>query len=152
GDSNAVIVGGRAPVAALDGGDEDQDPPLFHDAVRQTGRAAELGAGDLEPDDVVGVVDDPHPVGLGISDAQARLDLGQRRIGGNAPGRQGHSRSASRRRTGSGTSPRTPPPSRATSLTRRLETYEYSSLAMRNTVSMLESRRRFIRAIWSSYS
>jgi hypothetical protein len=44
------------------------------------------------------------------------------------------------------------PPSLATSRTSLEETYEYASLGMRKTVSTSGARRRFIIAIWSSYS
>src|SRR5215475_5854693 len=54
--------------------------------------------------------------------------------------------------TNGGIRPSTRPPSRKTCFIRSDETYEYSSAAIRKTVSIDGSRRRFISAILSSYS
>jgi hypothetical protein len=45
---------------------------LFHRPVRPSGDTQPLSASDLEPDEVIGVVDDAHAVGFGIADADMR--------------------------------------------------------------------------------
>ena len=51
-----------------------------------------------------------------------------------------------------GTSPVTGPPSANTSFTNLELTYVYCSAGIMNTVSISGPSRRFINAIWSSYS
>lgn len=74
GGEDFVVVAGRAEVAAADPDDDEvQAAALLHFAVADALHAAELGAGDFHPDEVVGVVDDPHLVGFGVTDAEAHF-------------------------------------------------------------------------------
>ena len=67
-DSDPVAVARPTPVLEL-GADHHQQEPLGLDlGVVETAVGAELGSGQLEPDQVVRVMDDPHLVGLGVAD------------------------------------------------------------------------------------
>src|SRR6266704_1713851 len=65
-----VVVAGGGAVADVDFGDGEVDALLLELLVGQPRLAHQLGAGAVEPDEVVGVVDHAHLVGLGIIDAQ----------------------------------------------------------------------------------
>src|SRR6266513_81014 len=65
-----VVVAGGGAVADVDFGDGEVDALLLELLVGQPRLAHQLGAGAIEPDQIVGVVDHAHLVGLGIVDAQ----------------------------------------------------------------------------------
>src|SRR5438876_1879669 len=69
-DLYQVVVPGGGPVTHADFGDGEEDALLLELFVGQPRLAHQLGAGAIEPDQVVGVVDHAHLVGLGIVDAQ----------------------------------------------------------------------------------
>src|SRR2546425_469194 len=64
-----VVPRGRA-VAQLHLGDGEVDALPLELLVRQARFAHQLGAGPVEPDEVIGVVDHPHLIGLGVVDAE----------------------------------------------------------------------------------
>lgn len=68
-DGELVVVMCGCPVAerGFDDGDEGAFF-LLHSFVVEAQVADEFGASDLEPDEVVGMVDDPHLIGFGITD------------------------------------------------------------------------------------
>src|SRR6184192_759488 len=65
-----IVVAGSGPVTDADGGNGEEDALLLELFVGQPRLAHQLGAGAIEPDQVVGVVDHAHLVGFGIVDAQ----------------------------------------------------------------------------------
>src|SRR6266566_1060595 len=70
-DPHQVVVAGGGAVADVDLGDGKVDALLLELLVSEPRLAHQLGAGAVEPDEVVGVVDHAHLVGLGIIDAQS---------------------------------------------------------------------------------
>src|SRR6202023_2416270 len=82
---HGVAVAGGSAVAQLDAGDHQQEAEVLDLAVAVARLRAEVGAGKLEPDDVVGVVDDAHLVGLGVADLDVR-DLAYRFAHGSPGG------------------------------------------------------------------
>src|SRR5207249_2374655 len=69
-DPHQVVVAGGGAVADVDFGDGEVDALLLELLVGKPRLAHQLGAGAVEPDEVVGVVDHAHLVGLGIIDAE----------------------------------------------------------------------------------
>src|SRR5256886_10487294 len=69
-DPHQVVVAGGGAVADVDLGDGEVDTLLLELLVGQPRLAHQFGAGAVEPDEVVGVVDHAHLVRLGIIDAQ----------------------------------------------------------------------------------
>src|ERR1051326_890365 len=70
-DQHLVVVAKRRAVAAADfRHDEELSAPLDL-RVRNTGRAAEVRAADLEPDEVIRMMGDPHLVGLFVAHARS---------------------------------------------------------------------------------
>ena len=57
-------------------GDGESDPHSLDVGVAHTACADEVGATDLAPDEIVGVVNNAHLVGLGVS--YAKLDVVER--------------------------------------------------------------------------
>ena len=108
-----IVVAGGSAVPALHGRHQDQESRVFELAVGNARRPAVLRTPDLEPDDVMPVVHDAHPVGLCVTDPERGFDdshvLDQ-------------NFATSRCLTGSGTRPLKSPRSLATSLTSRLDT------------------------------
>ena len=74
GHPDRVPVAGRPVIAGLDAGDHQEIAEPLDVGIVEAGGRAEAGAGELEPDHVVGVMDDAHLVGLGIADLD--VDLG----------------------------------------------------------------------------
>ena len=70
-DFHLIIVTCRPAVLAVRVDDRQQHAGLFHFPIGPAERAQQLGARDLEPDEVVGVVDDAHLIGLGVPHAQS---------------------------------------------------------------------------------
>ena len=78
-----VIERGAFELAA--GLDDDQEVARILDlAIAEPALAKQLGAAHLEVDEVAGVMEQAHPVGLGIADADGHLML--ERIGHDLPG------------------------------------------------------------------
>src|SRR2546422_4527904 len=69
-DLYQVVVPGGGPVTHADFGDGEVHALLLELFVGQPRLAHQLGARAVDPDQVVGVVDHAHLVGLGIVDAQ----------------------------------------------------------------------------------
>src|SRR5262249_26687644 len=108
-DPKRVVVLRGTAVLAVHSRHQDPEARVLQRAVWLSRGPAEIRPPDLEPDDVVRVVDDPHAIRFRVTDPNGSFD-------------DPHSLSPSRLRTASGTRPLTSPPSPATSLTRRLET------------------------------
>src|SRR6266478_408170 len=70
--NNLVIIVYGSPVAApgIDYGDETV-VFAFHIFIAETELAEEFHASHFKPDEMIGVIDDPHLVGFGIADADA---------------------------------------------------------------------------------
>jgi hypothetical protein len=84
-DPDPVIVACGLPEPDGDLADRQPQTSLLQLAVAHAGEAEVLGAGDVEPDQVAGVVDDSHLVGLGIVHPHQRL----RYVGGDRGGFHG---------------------------------------------------------------
>src|SRR5256886_2014940 len=69
-DPQQVVVACRRPEAHVDLGHREVDALLLQLLVGDPGLAHQLGAGAVEPDQVVGVVHHAHLIGLGVIDAQ----------------------------------------------------------------------------------
>ena len=65
-----IIVPCRAPVLAVRVDHRQEDAGGFHFAIGPAERPQQVGPRHLEPDEVVGVVDDAHLVRLGVPHAQ----------------------------------------------------------------------------------
>jgi len=69
-DQNLVVIAGRGAIAAGDFDHrENAAVLLFQLAVREAEGAEQFDAADFEPDEVVGIVDDAHLVGLCVADS-----------------------------------------------------------------------------------
>ncbi len=68
-----VVEEGRLLVAREGFYDDEAEAPLLHFPIRNPGGAEPLHTPDLEVGEVVGVVDYPLRVGLGVTDAQLGL-------------------------------------------------------------------------------
>src|SRR6266540_5573823 len=73
-DADRVVVAGRPAVLAFHAGHQDEKPGVLHHAIRHPRRPAVVGPPDLEPHDVMAVIDDSHPIRLGVTDAQRGLN------------------------------------------------------------------------------
>jgi len=75
GDFDFVVIAGGAEIAAIDGGDGEEDAVIALQVfVAEAVGAAVIDAGDFHPDEVIGVVDDAHLIGFGITHANAGSD------------------------------------------------------------------------------
>src|SRR5580704_2510524 len=69
-----VVIARRAYVAAVGVHHGQPDAVrLLQIPITQTSSPAVFGPADLHPNEVIGVIDNPHLVGLGIADAKASL-------------------------------------------------------------------------------
>ena len=69
-DRHQVLIISRRFIAALGFGDDHKSVFLIlHLLVGETARTAQLAAPHLEPDHVIGIVNNAHLVGLGVADA-----------------------------------------------------------------------------------
>ena len=68
---NLVVVPRRPQVLAVGLDHRQRDAGDLHFAVAPAEGAQQVGAGHLEPDEVVRVVDHPHFIGFGVADPQA---------------------------------------------------------------------------------
>ena len=64
-----IVVARRLAVLAVRLDDRQREPVGFHLAIGPARVAEQVGAADLEPDEVVRVVDDAHLVGFGVAHA-----------------------------------------------------------------------------------
>ena len=78
-DPHPVVVAGGQEVAQGDLADRRAETGLLQVAVTHPGQANVLGAGDVEPDQVAGVVHHTHLIGLGVVHPHERL----RYVGGD---------------------------------------------------------------------
>ena len=73
-DGDFFVVAGRREVAALGAGDGEVEAGFeFQVAVDDAGGSAVFGAADFHPNEIVGVVDEPHLIGFGVAHAEARF-------------------------------------------------------------------------------
>lgn len=74
GDGDFVVVAGGGEIAAV-GPDYGEEEAFFefHVPIADANGAAVFGAADFHPYEIVGVVDDTHLVGFGVTDAEAGL-------------------------------------------------------------------------------
>ena len=83
-----IVVATGVHVLARRFDDGQEDACRLQVAIRAAQRAQQIGPANLEPDEVVGVVDHPHLVGLGVSHAHVRArcrrGAGQCRLGHRA--------------------------------------------------------------------
>src|SRR2546428_1116444 len=66
-DAQKIVVARRRAVGAGGLDDRQENPILFEMAVVDAPRAHQLGPPDLEPDEMIRVMRDAHPVDLGVS-------------------------------------------------------------------------------------
>ena len=76
-DLELVVVPRRLAVVAVRFDHRQREAVGFHLAIAPAGVAQQIGAADLEPDEVVRVVDDAHLVGFGVAHAHPRDGSGR---------------------------------------------------------------------------
>jgi len=77
-DGEEVVVAGGMVIAAMGVGDDDEGVVVeFHAFVVEAEGAHEFDAADFEPDEVVGMVDDAHLIGFGVTDADGKVVMGE---------------------------------------------------------------------------
>src|SRR5258707_7215292 len=79
-NNNLVIIvyGSLITAAGIDHGDE-ADVFALHILIAEAELAEEFHPSHFKPDEMIGVIDDPHLIGFGIADADTRL-IHRRRI------------------------------------------------------------------------
>src|SRR5262249_40090830 len=63
-----------APILAIDARHGNQNSFFLHLAVGNARLPAEFRSADFEPDEVIRMIDEAHPVGLGVTDADCVID------------------------------------------------------------------------------
>ncbi len=66
GNQNTIPITGRRSIGKLSTGDQQEITLLFDSSVVESSFEAKPGAGKFEPDQIVGVVNNPHLVGFGV--------------------------------------------------------------------------------------
>jgi hypothetical protein len=81
-DADQVVVAGRLAVSDGYLADDQAEAATLELAIGHAALAQELGARNIEPDQVAGVIHHPHLIGFGIIDAHQSLGYG-RGLGGH---------------------------------------------------------------------
>src|SRR6266542_2233847 len=68
-----VVVGWRLVTAIAFGYNQKSVFVLFHVAIGEIARATEFSSADLKPNEVIGVINNPHLVSFGVTHAQECL-------------------------------------------------------------------------------